>query len=149
MKFKLLILGLIISMPFSVSIAYADYLTPPVPVMIPQPMFAEPVPCCQPPVCGQGCYYKKYKKHHVRPLKSIKSVKPKRHHVRHYRRRCYEREGIPVCVYSYYPQPEPVAFLPGDSAGRRINLIDCSPYDPDLTTGDDDPTIYPGMNINN
>ena len=115
----------------SINIAYADYLIQPVPVVSVNP-FAEPVPC---PVL----------RHHA-------VVKKPRRHYRHYRRHvCSDLVPVPVCVYQYHPQHEPVAFLPGapSGRGRYVDLSECEPYDPDLTTGDDDPTIYPGMNIDN
>jgi hypothetical protein len=127
MKCKLLILGMLMSM--TTSFAYADYLVKPAPEFV-----SADCPSCCPHV-------RHHKKHRV----------IKHHRRRIHRRACYARAGIPVCRYYYHPQPAIVAFVPGApvGCGRYVNLYDCTPYDPDMSTGDDDPTIYPGMNINN
>lgn len=137
MKCKLLILGLMICIPVS-NISYADYLVPPSAVLVPASAFPEPIACCCPKPC----------KKHVRHYKK-KRIKYRKHvRVKHYRSTYCGGRGV-TCVAPYHPQPELVSFRMGSGSGRFVNLIDCVPYAPDMSTGDDDPTIYPGMNINN
>ena len=133
---SVLIFSSLAYMPFSASVARADYLVKPVPVV-----FVETVRC----VC---CKCKKVK-HHARPCK------PKKHHVykhrKHRRIHSYRSEITHPCTYFYYPQAEPVTFVSGAPSGRGrwVDTSGCDNYDPDMSTGDDDPTIYPGMNIDN
>jgi hypothetical protein len=107
--------------------------------MRPAPVvFVESAPC----VC---C--KKAKRHHAYHPKKYHTVH-KRYHRRH---SCYVSEVVRPCTYFYYPQAEPVTFLPGAPSGRGrwVDTSGCDNYDPDMSTGDDDPTIYPGMDIDN
>lgn len=119
--------------------AHADYLVGPGPVMVPGDAFVEPVvvecgPCCQ-----------RHHKHHYKKHYVAKHHKHYRHHRSH-----ADEYAVPVCTSRYHPQHEPVAFSAGaPGRGGYVSLSDCEPYDPDLTTGDDDPTIYPGMDIDN
>jgi len=124
-----LVFSSLMGMLLPASVVYADFLVRPAVVFV------------EPPPCG----------HYVR-------VYPKKQHVihKHYKhRRChicgYRSEIIRPCVYRYYPQAEIVAFVPGVPYGRGVyvDTSGCDNYDPDMSTGDDDPTIYPGMDIDN
>lgn len=139
-KFVLLLIPLALAGLMFANVVYAGYIQGPAG---PLPLFiAEPPPCA---ACARPCLKHKYH-----------SEKPKRHHLmrhhrKHVKRHCSYAYGsaIPVCVYRYYPQAEIPAFRQGPGSGRFVNLIDCAPYDPDGSTGDDDPANYPGMNIDN
>jgi hypothetical protein len=128
-----------------IPVAHAGYLTGyvngPAPVFV-QSAFVEPVECL--PCC------KRVHKHHY---KKHRAIKHRKHH-KVYKSHCRSAVcslGSPVCNYRYHPQHEPVAFVAGAPAGRGcyVNLFECDAYAPDMTTGDDDPMIYPGMNIDN
>lgn len=129
---SVLIFSSLVFMPLSASVAYADYMVKAAPIV-----FVEQA----------GCVCCKFGKHKAR------AHYPKRHHV--YRHRKYHRgyvsEVMMPCAYSYYPQAEPVTFLAGSPAGSGgyVDTSGCDNYDPDMSTGDDDPTIYPGMDIDN
>lgn len=125
-RFVSLLIFSSLCMPF----AYADFLIRPVPFVVVE----SAAPCC----CKKPRYHKK---HYV--------VKKHKYHHRRYAYRDVS-ESIP-CVYHYYPQAEPVTFLPGAPSGRGrwVDTSGCDNYAPDMSTGDDDPTIYPGMNIDN
>ncbi|VVC75645.1 hypothetical protein AQUSIP_09350 [Aquicella siphonis] len=130
----------------SIPSAHAGYLIPPAPGP-----FVECVNCC-------GSYPVKPHKHkHKKHYKKIK-------HYKHYKYYRY----IPCNAY-YYACPMPVVMAPCVTAAGCYRIqthefveFNTSPnaygsgryidntydnYDPDMSTGDDDPTIYPGMNI--
>jgi hypothetical protein len=133
-----LLMAVIISLvlPLPVNKAHAGYLVP-LAVVVPVTAFPEPPPCLD---CA--CYNcaRPHKKHHKKPR-----LVHKKKHYRHKYRHCY---AAPPCVYQYdfvsfaYPPCAP-------GPGGYVNLYEYENYDPDLATGDDDPTIYPGMNIDN
>ena len=82
------------------------------------------------------------KKHY--PVKHIKKI---RHHkkYRHYLNTCYSCQP---CAYDCRPQREFVEFRAGPApSGCYLNLDDCDNYVPDRNTADDDPMVYPGMDI--
>lgn len=105
---------------FSVT-ARADYLIPPEIAG-----FEEP---CPPPV--KPYYYNKphHKVHHK-----------KVHHHKSYRYYCYSCQPNEIVKFD---------MTPGAAGHGRYVTDDDYCYDPDLTTGDDDPCVHPDMNINN
>jgi hypothetical protein len=113
--------------------AYADYLVKVVPAGF---------DCCTPP-CRPCC--PTYKKHY-KPKPHYK----KRHHVKHKQYRCHRYATVRAACH-YVPQHEIVEFRRGApcGGGRYVNLNDDYCYAPDMSTGDDDPMVYPGMNIDN
>lgn len=129
---SVLIFSSLVCMPLSASVAHADFLVKPAPVV-----FVESAPCVV--CCKKVRHHVRTKKHHV---------VYKRYHRRH---SVYISEIVTPCAYHYYPQAEPVTFLGGAPSGRGrwVDTSGCDNYDPDMSTGDDDPTIYPGMNIDN
>lgn len=130
--------------------AHAGYLIPPVPGP-----FVECVNCCT------NCAVKTYKH---KPKKHYKKI----HHYKKYKHYKYYRY-VP-CNYYYKVCEAPIIIMPCSGAAQgcyRANTHDfvefnTSPdaygsgkyvintydnYDPDMATGDDDPTTYPGMDI--
>lgn len=88
------------------------------------------------------------KKHRVvkHPCKR-KPIKHKRY--KHYRRHvCTPCQNIYPCMNDCGAQHEIVEFIAAPApSGCYVNLEDCGDYVPDRITGDDDPMVYPGMNI--
>src|SRR5215213_7955868 len=128
LRFVLLLIPVTLAGLMFAQLAHAEAIDPVGPIMV-----AEPPPCaaCARPYikpCVKHKYHQKKPRHHII-----------RHHRKHYKRHCRYISGsaIPVCVYSYYPQAEIPAFRTGAGRGRFVNLIDCVPYDPDMSTGDD------------
>lgn len=93
-------------------------------------------------------------------------AKPKKHHykkhikrpVKHKRKRlacasCCQGFNLDdschcPCVRDCAPQREFVEFIPYPApAGCYVDLDVCEKYELDRSTGDDDPMVYPGMNI--
>lgn len=119
----------VFSFMLPMKMARADYLVRPVPVQ-----FVECVECAPAP---RPYIRHPHKKHHV----------THRHHRYH---RCY----APRCGYSRISTACPHDFVvfeggPAPARGRWINTDSYDNYDPDMSTGDDDPTVYPGMDIDN
>lgn len=85
----------------------------------------------------------------IHPKKHIKKHHVKKHRV--YRKAHF----VPVCdsrmsIYddNCNPQHEFVEFIKGPApCGCYVDLCECNNYAPDRITGDDDPMIYPGMDI--
>lgn len=120
---------MIIGLALPVNTTHAGFLVQPVPV----PEF-ECLNCIQ----GKIVYKERvHKKHYV----AYKHFKRHRCHYARY------RASNPACMQTdfvtFIGEPAPL------NRGRWVNTDEYDYYDPDLATGDDDPTVYPGMNIDN
>jgi len=144
-----MIAGCILTIALPINSARADYLVRVVPVA-----YAAPGVVYAAPTAYRGCVrcscgrWRCYNKRHVHKRLPVK------HKYRHYQRaRCYTASCASPCYRRpCAPQPDFVTFYNGPApAVRGARWVSpCQydyPYDPDMSTGDDDPVVYPGMDI--